>query len=204
MALVALAVKLSSLGPVLFRQQRPGRAWREFSVLKFRTMVHSTGTSAGPVLTRSGDERITTVGRFLRKWKLDELPQLVNVLRGEMSFVGPRPQPVKLWRDPMLQQEMEIVLSVRPGITSQATLRFRNEEELLAGLAPHEIEERYLQAVMPAKLKLDIEYLQRATFASDLQLLFNTVWRIVLPRAPHEDSIDGLLLEGRERREAAE
>ena len=98
--------------------------------------------SPGPVLTRADDPRVTWIGRRLRKWKLDELPQLLNVFHGDMSFVGPRPQPTKLWKDASIQEQASYVLSVRPGITSQATLNFRNEEELLAPLTSEEVEEQ--------------------------------------------------------------
>jgi lipopolysaccharide/colanic/teichoic acid biosynthesis glycosyltransferase len=178
LALVAFVVKCTSRGPVFFRQRRPGEGRHEFFVLKFRTMVESRGESPGPVLTRRGDERITKVGRFIRNWKLDELPQLVNVLRGEMSFVGPRPQPVKLWEASSLQADAAVVLSVRPGITSPATLYFRNEEELLAGLSPDEIEERYLETIMPVKLRMEIDYLHSATFGRDVRLILRTIVRI--------------------------
>src|SRR6266581_6674842 len=127
---LAVAVKLTSKGTILFRQRRPGRDGREFQIMKFRTMVVNE-KSPGPVLTRADDPRVTWIGRRLRKWKLDELPQLLNVFRGDMSFVGPRPQPTKLWKDTSIQEQASYVLSVRPGITSQATLNFRNEEELL-------------------------------------------------------------------------
>lgn len=114
----------------------------------------------------------------MRKWKLDEFPQLFNVIRGEMSFVGPRPQPTKLWRQPSIQDEASMVLSVRPGITSHATVNFRNEEELLAPLSPEEVEDIYMKHVMPLKLKMELQYLCGATFLSDLGVILRTVFRI--------------------------
>lgn len=177
MLFIALAVRFTSAGPVFFRQRRPGRNGREFSILKFRTMI-ADAQHAGPVLTRAYDPRITWFGRYMRKWKLDELPQLFNVIRGEMSFVGPRPQPTKLWKEPSIAKDAAVVLSVRPGITSETTLVFRHEEEVLAPLSPHEVEEVYLRTLMPLKLKMEVQYLGRATFLSDLQILLRTFGRL--------------------------
>src|SRR5262249_55341623 len=178
MAAIALAVKLTSRGPVFFRQLRPGKNGVEFSIFKFRTMTDGSGAQ-GPVLTRGADPRVTKVGQFLRKWKLDEFPQLLNVLRGEMSFVGPRPQPTKLCLQPSIQNEAVRVLSVRPGITSQATVNFRNEEDLLAPFSAAEVEAVYIRTIMPVKLRMEMEYLQNASFASDLRLVFRTVFRVL-------------------------
>jgi lipopolysaccharide/colanic/teichoic acid biosynthesis glycosyltransferase len=177
MIFIALAVKLTSPGPILYRQRRPGVNGREFFILKFRTMQDGRRL-AGPVLTRAEDPRVTWFGRHIRKWKLDELPQLFNVLRGEMSFVGPRPQPTKLWNEPAIRDQAAVVLSVRPGITSQATLNFRNEEELLAPLSSEELEEVYVRSIMPLKLRMDVEYLREASFGSDLSLILRTTLRI--------------------------
>jgi lipopolysaccharide/colanic/teichoic acid biosynthesis glycosyltransferase len=177
MIVVALGVKFTSRGPIFFRQRRPGKNSHEFSILKFRTMKPGS-CHAGPVLTQAADPRVTWFGRHMRKWKLDELPQLLNVLRGDMSFVGPRPQPTRLWNEPSIQEEASCILSVRPGITSHATLNFRNEEELLALLPSEELEEVYTTAIMPLKLKMDIGYLQSANLASDLGIVFKTMFRI--------------------------
>jgi lipopolysaccharide/colanic/teichoic acid biosynthesis glycosyltransferase len=177
MIAVALAVKLTSPGSALYRQRRPGKNGHEFSILKFRTMKAGS-CHVGPLLTQAADPRVTWFGRYIRKWKLDELPQLFNVLRGDMSFVGPRPQPTKLWNQPSIQEEAACVLSVRPGITSQATINFRNEEELLAPLSSEELEEIYTTAIMPLKLKMDIDYLQNASFTSDLRIVCQTIFRI--------------------------
>jgi lipopolysaccharide/colanic/teichoic acid biosynthesis glycosyltransferase len=177
MITVALGVKLTSRGPVFFRQGRPGKNGREFSILKFRTMRDSRH-HPGSAITLPYDPRVTLFGRFMRKWKLDELPQLLNVLRGDMSLVGPRPLPTSHWRQPFAQEEASCVLSVRPGITSQATLRFRNEEELLAPFSGEELEEVYMRAFMPVKLKIEFEYLQNASFTSDLSIVLKTAFRI--------------------------
>lgn len=188
MLLVALAVKLTSRGPVLFRQRRPGRGGREFTILKFRTMKVSRG-SAGPVLTRAQDPRLTWLGARLRKWKLDELPQLFNVLWGEMSFVGPRPQPTRLWKEDSIRELAALVLSVRPGITSEATLKFRNEESVLAPLSSEDVEQVYLRTLMPLKLTMEKDYLAGASPGSDCKVILRTVGRILIPG----DEDDGLL-----------
>jgi lipopolysaccharide/colanic/teichoic acid biosynthesis glycosyltransferase len=177
MIVVALGVKFTSRGPIFFRQRRPGKNGHEFSILKFRTMKAGS-CHAGPALTRPCDPRVTLFGRFMRNWKLDELPQLFNVLRGDMSFVGPRPLATSHWQQPVVQENASSILSVRPGITSQATLKFRNEEELLAPFSLEEVEEVYMKAFMPMKLRMDIEYLQSANLASDLGIVFKTMFRI--------------------------
>ena len=202
MALLALVMKLISRGPVLFRQRRPGRNGHEFFICKFRTMVVN-GDQEGPVLTRADDPRVTGFGRYMRRWKLDELPQLFNVIRGEMSFVGPRPQPTKLWREPAIQKQASVVLSVRPGITSHATLAFRYEEELLAPLSAQEIEGVYLRKLMPLKLKMEIDYLREARFFSDLVIIFKTAGRI-FKRQKHVDEKSRLLAEDKKLPRAAE
>ncbi|HUA84883.1 MAG TPA: sugar transferase [Bryobacteraceae bacterium] len=153
--------------PVLFRQRRAGQGGKLFQILKFRTMVeHDTA----PVITAAGDARITSLGKRLRRFKLDELPQLFNVLKGEMSLIGPRPEvPRFIDANNLFWQK---VLQVKPGITDLATLLFRDEEELLAS-AP-DPEEVYLQKILPVKLKLNVRYLTRRTWKSDLQLLWLT------------------------------
>jgi lipopolysaccharide/colanic/teichoic acid biosynthesis glycosyltransferase len=167
----ALAVKLSSPGPVLHRAVRVGRAGNPFAMLKFRTMVLEA--VAGPGITSAEDPRVTPVGHVLRRWKLDELPQLVNVLRGEMSLVGPRPE------DPRYvtryTPEQRRVLRVRPGLTSPASLRFFREESILTG---EDWETAYLQRILPAKLSEDLEYLDHRSARSDLTILIRSVWKV--------------------------
>ncbi len=165
-AVIAVAVKLTSRGPVFYRGPRIGRFSTEFSILKFRTMRSGT---AGPSITRAGDPRVTPVGRFLRRWKLDELPQFVNVLRGEMSLVGPRPEAPEYVL--LYSAEERSVLRVRPGITSPASLRYRGEEALLTGEAWRD---EYVSRIMRDKLRMDLDWLDRRTFASDLRLLART------------------------------
>jgi lipopolysaccharide/colanic/teichoic acid biosynthesis glycosyltransferase len=185
MLLISLAVKFSSRGPVLFRQRRTGKDRTEFYILKFRTMICER-RHQGAVFTRPADPRITPLGRFLRKWKLDEFPQLFNIIRGDMSFVGPRPLVTPTWAEPCIQEEAETVLSVRPGITSDATLNFRNEEAILAALAFEHQEETYLKAIMPLKLEMEIEYLEKASFASDRRIILQTVLRVLGGSACHD------------------
>ena len=153
--------------PVLFRQRRVGRHGEPFTILKFRSMRMRRG---GPEITSSGDGRVTRTGRFLRRYKLDELPQLWNVVRGDMSLIGPRPElpryvdPLPAWR---------AVHRVRPGITDLATLVYRDEERVLAGFP--DPERGYRETVLPAKLALNLEYLQRRSPSRDLKLLALTV-----------------------------
>lgn len=158
------AIFCTSSGPILFRQRRMGRLGKEFTVYKFRSM-YAANRSGSPVTVR-GDARITPVGAFLRRFKLDELPQLWNVLKGDMSLVGPRPR---------LPHHEGLHLLVRPGLTGAATLAFRDEEELLAAFPPDDLGRVYEEFVKPAKARLDYDYMRRATFTSDLAILWKTV-----------------------------
>jgi lipopolysaccharide/colanic/teichoic acid biosynthesis glycosyltransferase len=171
MGLIALAVKLDSHGGVFFAQRRVGRYGRPFKVLKFRTMVQDAPKRGGAI-TAGHDPRITRVGRILRKTKLDELPQLWNVLKGEMSLVGPRPEVeayVALW-EPTLREK---VLSVRPGITGLTQIRYRHEETLLA--QQPDPETYYREVLLPLKLQSDAEYVDRRTLLYDLSLILRTL-----------------------------
>jgi lipopolysaccharide/colanic/teichoic acid biosynthesis glycosyltransferase len=176
MALIAAVVTVTSRGPVLFRQKRVGENGRAIQLLKFRTMSHN-GNDSGPGVTRRGDPRITPVGRFLRRCKLDELPQLLNVLRGDMSLVGPRPDLPEFHQ--ALAPEYRPLLALRPGLTGSATLQFRNEEQLLAAVPEEEFIRHYVDTVLPQKAQLDLAYAERATFLSDLDIL----WRTLLTRS---------------------
>ncbi|HEX4064667.1 MAG TPA: sugar transferase [Acidobacteriaceae bacterium] len=160
---LATLVRVTCGRPILFRQGRMGRDGAEFTLYKFRSMC--VAESCGPPITVNGDSRITPLGAFLRRYKLDELPQLWNVLKGEMSLVGPRPK---------LPHHEGLELRCRPGITGAATLTFRREEELLAIVPAHDLETFYEEVVKPSKAQLDLEYLQKATLRSDLQLLWAT------------------------------
>ena len=164
---IALAVWLDSGSPVLFRQKRIGLRFRLFHILKFRTMRVD---NCGPSVTVRGDPRITRVGRFLRRAKLDEIPQFWNVFRGDMSLVGPRPEVpdyVELFRD-----RYRNVLTVRPGITDLASIHFRNEEEILS-LSVDPLRE-YAERVLPAKLSLAEQYVRRHSLMGDLTILIRT------------------------------
>ncbi len=162
--LTAIAVKLSSRGALLFRQTRMGKGGRHFTIYKFRTMRQSAD-EIGPSVTKAGDNRLTPIGGMLRRLKLDELPQLVNVLRGDMSLVGARPK---------LPHHQRFALDHRPGITGAASLAFRNEEELLHRIAEEALDAYQVNVLMPLKTDLDNQYMWRATFFTDLRLLFNT------------------------------
>jgi lipopolysaccharide/colanic/teichoic acid biosynthesis glycosyltransferase len=171
LAIIALAVAVSSPGPVLFRQQRVGLNGRLFEILKFRTMTHAP-EGQGPLVTAAGDRRITRVGRVLRATKLDELPQLWNVVRGDMSLVGPRPEVpmyVALYPPGVAEQ----VLSVRPGITDEASILYRDEAEILARAA--DPERTYVEDVLPRKLELYRRYAERHSLGGDIGILFRTV-----------------------------
>ena len=177
LAVIALWVRCDSPGAAIYQQERVGRHGRLFRIYKFRTM-HAGADAAGPQITIGADVRITRAGRFLRRTKLDELPQFANVLRGDMSVVGPRPEVpryVALYPTDVAAQ----VLSVRPGITDLASLEFRNESERLARAADPERE--YVEVVMPAKLNLAAHYVDHASVLFDLQLIARTVrlvwWR---------------------------
>jgi lipopolysaccharide/colanic/teichoic acid biosynthesis glycosyltransferase len=170
MVLVALLVRAESAGPVLFRQARVGRGRRPFWIYKFRTMVQDA-ESRGPMVTSADDPRMTRVGKKLRAWKLDELPQLFNVLRGDMSLVGPRPQ-VPRYVDRFPDAMRDIILSVRPGITGPAAVKFRHEEEILQ--ARPDREEYYIDVLMPIKCELDVEYVRSRSLALDARVLWDT------------------------------
>jgi lipopolysaccharide/colanic/teichoic acid biosynthesis glycosyltransferase len=172
--LVALAIKLDDGGPILYSQFRVGRGLRKFRLFKFRSMFsHLAG---GSLLTAPRDARITRVGRFLRRYKLDELPQLVNVLRGEMQLVGVRPQ-VEKFVD-IFPDEYEELLQTPPGITDLASLSFRNEEGLFQ---ENSIEEQYITKILPVKLEMSLKYSRARTFQSDLVILFRTVLGLQSP-----------------------
>ena len=165
----ALAIKLGSPGPVFYRAVRVGKDGVPFKLYKFRSMVVNADR-LGAGITTANDARITGIGRFLRRTKLDELPQLINVLRGEMSLVGPRPEDPRYVA--LYTAEQRRVLAVRPGITSLASVRYRSEEALLSGA---DWEQVYIQQIMPDKLAIDLAYIERATLLSDLGVLWQTV-----------------------------
>lgn len=179
--LIGLLVKLDTPGPALFLQERVGRGGKPFRIFKFRTMRDSP-VQSGIELTVGHDPRITRVGAVLRKWKLDEVPQLLNVLRGEMSLVGPRPEVPRYVA--LYSCEQRRVLEVRPGITDLASLEFRDENDLLVGR--RDPASFYLNDIMPRKLELNRRYIEEQSFWFDLQLIWRTVVRVLFPeqRAP--------------------
>jgi lipopolysaccharide/colanic/teichoic acid biosynthesis glycosyltransferase len=172
LALIALAVALGSGLPILFRQERVGRGGVPFTLVKFRTMRNGPG---GPGITAGDDRRITRVGRMLRRTKLDELPELWNVLRGDMSLVGPRPESPRYVSD---EPRWDRVLSVRPGLTDPTTLSLLDEEALLASVAGDR-EEFYIEQLLPKKLDGYLDYLDRRTWRTDLQVIRETVSRLL-------------------------
>lgn len=175
--LIAGAIKLTSPGQVLFLQERVGRGGRRFRIWKFRTMVDGA-PSQGPAITASGDPRVTRLGYWLRRSKLDELPQLVNVWLGHMSLVGPRPEVPRYVES--YSAEDRTVLSVRPGITDLASIVFRDEESVLAKYADRE--QAYLEVLLPHKLALGRKYLRQQSFTGDIVLLLRTLLVVVRPR----------------------
>ena len=181
---VALMIKLDSAGPVFFRQVRVGRHGHPFRIFKFRTMVHwqaSNAVGPGLQLTVQGDARITRVGGFLRRTKLDELPQLIDVLRGTMSLVGPRPE-VPRYVEHYPSASRARVLSVRPGITDFASLRYRDENALLAQATDPERE--YVEVILPSKLRYALDYVDNASVMSDLRVLGLTLRTVFVPSLP--------------------
>lgn len=178
LAAIGVLVKLDSPGPVLYVAERVGRQGRSFRLYKFRTMAAGSDRT-GPRITTAGDSRVTRAGRFLRRTKLDELPQLVNVLKGDMSVVGPRPESPHYVR--LYTPQQREVLRVRPGITSAASLEFRDESALLAG---DDWERRYVTEIMPVKLSIELEYLAGRTFVRDLRLMLRTILLLLpVPRS---------------------
>ena len=171
--IVALMIKLDSRGPVFFKQARIGREFRSFFIYKFRTMI-ADAASRGGTLTVGSDPRITRVGAVLRTTKIDEIPQLINIFKGDMSFVGPRPEVLEFVE--LFRSDYEEILRVRPGLTDLASLKYRNEAMTLAQAEdPHE---DYLKRVLPDKIRLAKEYIRRSSFFFDLGLIIKTLVRL--------------------------
>ena len=172
--ILAIWIKLDSKGPVFYRQVRVGKDNKDFRIFKFRSM--RVGSDKGSLVTIGGrDSRITRSGYIIRKLKLDELPQLINVFVGDMSLVGPRPE-VRHYVDYWTSEQMH-VLDVRPGITDPASIKFRNENELME--QAEDPEDYYINVIMQEKLKLYLEYVQNHTFFGDIGLIFKTFWVII-------------------------
>lgn len=166
---LAVWIKCDSRGPVFYRQTRVGKDNKDFRLFKFRSM-RPDSDKLGLITVGGRDPRVTRSGYYIRKYKLDEFPQLINVFRGDMSLVGPRPE-VRKYVD-MYSPEQMRVLSVRPGITSLASIRYRNENEILAASA--DPDKTYIEQVMPDKLAIDLEYVDRATLLNDIKLILST------------------------------
>ena len=179
--IIAFAIKLDDGGPIIYSQLRIGKNFHAFRIYKFRTMIVKADQDC--LLTRTGDARVTRVGRILRRYKLDELPQLVNVLKGDMQFVGPRPEVpsyVELFR-PAYKE----LLTHRPGITDPASVQFRDEENELAA---EDFEERYISEILPRKLQLSLEYGRRRSFWTDIGVLCHTMAKIPMNSELHKAS----------------
>lgn len=172
---IALLVWILSGPPVLFRHERVGRDGRRFLLLKFRSM--RTTPEAGTAITSAGDPRITPLGRLLRRAKLDELPQMLNVIRGEMSIVGPRPEVPRYVEGYTAEQRR--VLTIPPGITDPASLQFRDEEAILARVAPADRERYYVDEILPRKLSLSLAYAEVAGLGADLRLMARTALAVI-------------------------
>jgi lipopolysaccharide/colanic/teichoic acid biosynthesis glycosyltransferase len=181
---VAVAINVESAGPVFYRGLRAGRYGKPFRIFKFRTMVVNADKIGGPS-TATDDPRITRVGSFLRHYKLDELPQLINVVRGEMSFVGPRPEVPQYVA--MFSAEEKIILSVPPGITDWASILNSDEGAILAG-SP-DPEKTYLEKIRPEKIRLQLEYVRNQSFGTDIRILLET-FKILLHRQRPIPQID--------------
>ena len=172
--ILAIWIKMDSKGPVFYRQVRVGRYNKDFRIFKFRSM--RVGADKGSLVTIGGrDPRVTKSGYWIRKFKLDELPQLINVFIGDMSLVGPRPE-VRHYVDYWTPEQMH-VLDVRPGITDPASIKFRNENELME--KGEDSEKYYIEVIMQEKIKLYLEYVEKHNFFYDLGLIFKTFWVIV-------------------------
>jgi lipopolysaccharide/colanic/teichoic acid biosynthesis glycosyltransferase len=172
--IIALFIAIDSRGGIFYKQIRVGKNGNDFKLLKFRSM--KTDSDKGSLLTVGGrDSRITKIGYFIRKYKIDELPQLINVLLGDMSLVGPRPE-VRRYVD-LYNAEQKKVLTVKPGITDYASIEFRNENEIL-GKADNP-EQIYIDEIMPAKLKLNLKYIEEKSFTIDLKIILKTIGKVI-------------------------
>ncbi len=174
---IALLIKLDSSGPVFYRGIRVGLKGKKFKIFKFRTMIENAEKIGGPS-TALNDPRMTKIGRFLRKYKLDELPQLINIIIGTMSFVGPRPQ-VEQYTD-MYRKREKIILDVKPGITDYASVKFINLDQILSDEG---VDEKYLREIEPEKNKLRIQYAMKCSFLVDLHILLMTFLQLLRIRS---------------------
>lgn len=171
---IALLIKLSSKGPVFYRGLRVGKRGKQFRIFKFRTMIDNAEKFGGSS-TAGDDPRLLKIGKFLKQYQLDEMPQLINVLKGEMSLVGPRPE-VKMYVDMMTEEERSAILSTKPGMTDLASLWDFHESEILKGsLDP---EKTYQEKIRPTKIKLQMEYAKNRSFLLDLKIIIKTIIKL--------------------------
>lgn len=171
---IAIWIKLDSKGPVFYKQTRVGKDGKDFKIFKFRSMRQ--GSDKQGLITVGGrDPRVTNSGYYIRKYKLDEFPQLINVFLGDMSIVGPRPE-VRKYVDLYTEEQLK-VLSVRPGITDIASIKYRNENDLLE--KAEDADKMYIEIIMPDKLKYNLEYINKKSFIYDIRLIFETLLRII-------------------------
>jgi len=176
MLLLAVYIKLESNGPVFYKGLRVGKGRIPFRMIKFRSMIVHADIIGGPS-TSDNDPRLTRVGEWMRKYKLDELPQLINVFRGEMSFVGPRPEVVSEVKS--YATEWDVIFTVRPGITDLSSIEFRNEGEIIAKSGIEDTHEAYRSIIQPKKLKLQRRYVQNRSFLLDMKIMLRTVFAVV-------------------------
>jgi lipopolysaccharide/colanic/teichoic acid biosynthesis glycosyltransferase len=172
--IIAITIKVDSVGTVFFRQIRVGQFSKSFRIFKFRTMV-SQSEMFGPQVSSVDDPRITRIGKVLRKYKLDELPQLINVFKGEMSFVGPRPEVPKYVE--VYKDDYSDILTVKPGITDFASMEFKDENELLK--TAEDPERKYIEEILPLKIGYYRKYLKEKSMVTDLTLILKTLWKII-------------------------
>lgn len=175
--IVPILIKLDSKGPVFFRQARVGKNFIQFKIYKFRTMRHDP-EERGPVITVGGDHRVTRIGRFLRQYKVDELPQLFNVLKGEMSFVGPRPEVKKYVQ--LFEKDYKKLLRIRPGITDPASIKYSDEESILS--LSENWEEEYKKRILPEKIQLSVGYVENHNLVTDVKLILKTFLKTSKPK----------------------
>jgi len=173
--IVTILIKIDNRGPIFFIQKRVGRNFKVFNIYKFRTMIMKTSYQGLPI-TVGNDSRITKIGKFLRKTKLDELPQIFNVIRGDMSFVGPRSEVEKYVN--LYREEYREILKLRPGITDIASLTYSNESKILDG--KNNPEEYYTNVILPHKIKFAKEYIKKSSFLFDLKLILLTIYKITI------------------------
>jgi lipopolysaccharide/colanic/teichoic acid biosynthesis glycosyltransferase len=173
--IISISIILSSGIPVFYLQERIGKDWKKFKIIKFRTMINNA-EKIGPGISSNNDKRITAIGKFLRKVKIDELPQLINVLKGDMSIIGPRPELLKYIN--RYENEYSKILKVKPGISDYASVKFRNEASILQ--TAEDSESFYLKDILPEKIKLYNKYIEEMNFFVDIKILFLTFKAILL------------------------